>query len=140
MRRHSAGFKPGVKESAAPKRPGKSEPPAPGAPGDVGLLLANLADLGNSIKRIEETMHELHEQVFKRHVAEKESYTTAEVAKLLGKRPFTVREWCRLGRVNATKTHAGRGVDDEWRISAAELRRVQNDGLLPLPKRGRARW
>lgn len=33
----------------------------------------------------------------------KEFYATAEVAELLGRAEFTVREWCRLGRVLAEK-------------------------------------
>ena len=60
----------------------------------------------------------------------KESYTTAEAAKILQRRPYTVREWCRLGRVNAYKTESGRGIDEEWRISREELIRIQNEGLL----------
>lgn len=67
----------------------------------------------------------------------KDYYTTAEAAKILGKRPFTVREWCRLGRVRGEKAAAGRGIDAEWRISQAELTRIQNEGLLPLPGRPR---
>lgn len=62
----------------------------------------------------------------------KEFYTTAEAAKILGRRPYTVREWCRLGRVNGEKTHSGRGQDEEWRISHDELLRIQNEGLLPM--------
>jgi hypothetical protein len=33
----------------------------------------------------------------------KEWYSTEEVAKMLGKAEFTVREWCRLGRIRASK-------------------------------------
>ena len=39
---------------------------------------------------------------------EKEFYTTAETAELLGKRPYTVREWCRLARINAERAEAER--------------------------------
>lgn len=62
--------------------------------------------------------------------AVKEYYTTLEVARILQKKPYTVREWCRLGRVNAQKAFSGRGLDDEWRISHEELVRIQNEGLL----------
>ena len=61
----------------------------------------------------------------------KEAYTAAEVAELLGKRPYTVREWCRLGRVNAHKRPVGRGDAKEWEISAEEVERIENHGLLP---------
>ena len=61
-------------------------------------------------------------------------YSTAEVATLLGKAEFTVREWCRLGRVHAEKKKSGRGVASEWIVSHAELTRVRNEGLLPDPR------
>ena len=64
----------------------------------------------------------------------KEWYSTAEVATLLGKAEFTVREWCRLGRVHAQKKKSGRGVASEWIVSHAELTRVRNEGLLPDPR------
>ena len=62
----------------------------------------------------------------------KEWYSTAEVAELLNKAEFTVREWCRLGRVQAQKKPSGRGVAGEWIISQEELQRIRNEGLLPL--------
>lgn len=40
----------------------------------------------------------------------KEWYTTSEIAKLLDKAEFTVREWCRLKRINAKKRSCGRGI------------------------------
>ena len=67
----------------------------------------------------------------------KEWYTTAEAAKHLGKRPFTVREWCRLGRVHAEKRVCGRGFDSEWMIAHEELDRIRNHGLLPIPSNER---
>ncbi len=64
----------------------------------------------------------------------KEWYSTAEVATLLGKAEFTVREWCRLGRVHAEKKKSGRGVASEWIVSHTELTRIRNEGLLPDPR------
>jgi hypothetical protein len=64
----------------------------------------------------------------------KDYYSPAEAAKLLDKAEFTVREWCRLGRVNAQKRRSGRGRFQEWVISHAELMRIQKEGLPPIPK------
>lgn len=62
----------------------------------------------------------------------KDWYTTAEVAALLGKAEFTVREWCRLSRVNSEKMNSGRGKFQAWVISHQELLRIQREGLLPI--------
>ncbi len=60
-------------------------------------------------------------------------YSTAEVAKLLGKAEFTVGEWCRLGQVRAEKRKSGRGGFPAWVVSHEELVRFQREGLRPLP-------
>ena len=85
-----------------------------------GLLLDRL-------NRIENTLSEL----LQRNTM-KDFYTTGEVAKILGKAEFTVREWCRLGRVYAEKRQTGRGRTKEWMVSHQELTRIRNEGLLPL--------
>jgi hypothetical protein len=64
----------------------------------------------------------------------KDCYSTHDVAKILGKAEFTVREWCRLGRINAEKRACGRGPFHEWMISHGELLRYQSHGLLPVPR------
>ncbi len=83
-----------------------------------------LNDLTARLNRIEQTLDLLVQQR-----AIKEWYSTAEVAKILGKAEFTVREWCRLGRVKAEKKKCGRSVASEWIVSHAELTRVRNEGL-----------
>ena len=80
--------------------------------------------------RLERIERELQELVSQRVI--KEYYTTSEVAQRLGKAEFTVREWCRLGRVWASKRECGRGNSKEWMISHGELTRIQNEGLLPI--------
>ena len=57
-------------------------------------------------------------------------YSTSDVAKLLGKAEYTVREWCRHRRVRAQKRPCGRGNAKEWMISGDELERIQSEGLL----------
>jgi hypothetical protein len=62
-----------------------------------------------------------------------EFYSTSDLAKILRKSEWTVREWCRLGRVNASKRRCGRGRAKEWMVSHEELTRIRSEGLLPLP-------
>jgi transposase len=61
----------------------------------------------------------------------REWYSTGQVAQLLGKSEYTVREWCRTGRANATKKSSGRGAHASWTVSHMELLRLQREGLLP---------
>jgi hypothetical protein len=61
----------------------------------------------------------------------REWYSTGQLAQLLGKSEYTVREWCRTGRVNAAKKSSGRGAHTSWAVSHMELLRVQREGLLP---------
>ena len=70
--------------------------------------------------------------------AVKDWYTTEEFAALVGKAEFTVREWCRLGRVAAAKRRSGRGKHCAWVISHDELRRYRREGLLPEVNRTRS--
>ena len=64
----------------------------------------------------------------------REWYTTEQVAGLVGKAEFTVREWCRHGRLRAEKRASGRGAYPAWVISHAELLRYQREGLLPAKR------
>lgn len=61
----------------------------------------------------------------------KEFYEIEEFAVLVGKAPFTVREWARLGRINARKRRSGRGAHAQWVVAHQEYERFQRDGLLP---------
>ncbi len=57
----------------------------------------------------------------------KQWYSTNEVAALLGKSPYTVRQhWCGKGRIECEKDpDSGR-----WRIPAKEVGRLQEGGSL----------
>lgn len=88
----------------------------------------NLNAIVERLERIEATLKQLVDQR-----TTKEWYTPAEAAQRLGKAEFTVREWCRLGRIHAEKRRCGRGRSQEWMIAQAELERIQNEGLLPQP-------
>ena len=62
-------------------------------------------------------------------------YSTAETGVLLDKRTYTVREWCRLQRIHASKRPTGRGDSLAWEISQEEIQRIREHGLLPIPER-----
>jgi hypothetical protein len=83
------------------------------------------------LKRIESMLVTLIE-----HRQVQDCYDTKTVAKILGKSAYSVREWCRLGRVRAEKRQCGRGTSLEWMISHEELMRIRSEGLLPLSKDG----
>jgi hypothetical protein len=82
------------------------------------LLAERLARIEDSLRLL------LTERVQKRY------YSTSDVAKILGKAEFTVREWCRNSRCRAEKRPCGRGNSKEWMVSHEELVRIQTEGLL----------
>jgi hypothetical protein len=61
-------------------------------------------------------------------------YTTQEFARAVGKAEFTIREYCRLGRLRAEKRQSGRGAYTQWVLSHAELERYRRNGLLPIQR------
>jgi transposase len=83
-------------------------------------------DIVERLERIERTLAALVERQ-----TVKDWYSTDEVAQILGKAEFTVREWCRLGRIRAEKRRSGRGAFPAWVISHDELKRYQREGLFP---------
>lgn len=58
-------------------------------------------------------------------------YSVEEFARLVGRSEFTCRQWCRLGRIAASKKTSGRGAHAAWGISHEELERYRRDGLMP---------
>jgi hypothetical protein len=66
----------------------------------------------------------------------KEFYEIEEFARLVGREPFTCREWARHGRIRAEKKLSGRGAYARWVVPHAELLRYQKEGLLPIQRCG----
>jgi len=81
--------------------------------------------MGELLRRLDEIPASLAILVAQRTV--KAWYTTAEVAQILGKSDYTVREYCRKGQVRAEKSANGRW----WLISHDELTRLCNHGPVP---------
>ncbi len=76
----------------------------------------------DKLQRIEEAIGQLL-----REKSAKEWYTTAEIAEIVGKSEYTVREYCRKGQIRAEKAANGRG----WLVSHTELERLRNYGAMP---------
>ena len=87
----------------------------------------NLTEVVERLSRIEAVL-----QTLVRNRAVKDWYSTSEVAALVDKAEYTVREWCRQKRLLASKKPYSRGAHPEWLISHAELVRFQNEGLRPI--------
>ena len=62
----------------------------------------------DGLERIEQALGQLLRQK-----PAKEWYTTAEVAEIVGRSEYTVREYCRKGQIQAEKAPNGRG----WLVS-----------------------
>lgn len=59
----------------------------------------------------------------------RQRFTTAQAAKKLNKKPWTVRRWCELGQVKAERIRLGRsGNRLEWRIDLDEVNRIAQEG------------
>jgi hypothetical protein len=97
------------------------------------LMTTRDADIEGRLARIETLLTTL---VSGR--SSQEFYGTDRVAEILGKAPFTIREWARTGRIRAEKRDCGRGRSKEWLISHDELERYLSHGLRPFPVRGAA--
>jgi hypothetical protein len=88
--------------------------------------MESLGSIDDRLGRIEALLGQLVEQ---RTV--KDWYSTAEVGAILSKSDYTVREWCRQGRVRASKRPCGHGNSKEWIVSHDELTRLRNEALRP---------
>ena len=87
----------------------------------------NYAEVVERLSRIEAVLQALVSEK-----SPKEWYSTAEVAVIVHKAEYTVREWCRQKRIRASKKPYSRGAHPEWLISHSELVRFRNEGLLPI--------
>ena len=77
----------------------------------LGAVEGRIAEIGNHLEACKE----------------KEWYSSADVAEILHRSEFTVRErWCRAGRIECEKdAYSGR-----WKIPAREVERLRNGGAL----------
>jgi hypothetical protein len=69
-----------------------------------------------------------------RETAPRQYYSVEEFASQVERSPYTVREWCRLSRIHAEKCDTGHGEAKNWKISAEELQRYRDHGLLAFDR------
>jgi hypothetical protein len=100
----------------------------------VLVMAEQLAEVKEQQRAMTATLAELRDFLVAQRTI-KEWYSPEEVAQILGKQPYTVREWCRYMRINARKRPTGRGDAKEWEISHEELERIKSHGLLPIPSK-----
>jgi hypothetical protein len=96
-------------------------------PGDEAM-----SEFSEIVRRLD-GIEAMLETLLRQHTV-KDFYSTTEIAELLGKAEFTVREWCRLGRIRAQKRLSGRGPHSSWVISHEELVRLRREGLFPTER------
>lgn len=95
----------------------------------MNITLEQTAEVILRLQRIESAL----DQLLKKQ-AVKGFYTVEEFAAIVGKAPFTCREWLRLGRLKGgRKRQSGRGSHLEWIIPHESLLFYQEHGLLRQP-------
>ncbi len=92
----------------------------------MSLIPLTTEELARRLVRLEAQVRLLSESA-----APARHYTVSEFAQRVSRSPWTVREWCRLGRIRAERKLTGCGPYREWVISEQELIRYQTAGLLP---------
>src|SRR5205814_1070172 len=91
---------------------------------DCSLFLERLDTLSEQIRS-------LQEQLQGGECDELESISVQQAAARLSRAPFTIRQWCRTGRIGCHRAQSGRGPYAEWRIPIESIRYYQVHGLLP---------
>jgi excisionase family DNA binding protein len=92
----------------------------------LNKILTVLDSVDRRLEAVEQTLCDLN--VAQREAGGMEWLSTAEIAAVVKRSEFTVRQWCAKGRLRGEKTDNGR----EWRVQRAELLRYRKEGLLPV--------
>lgn len=119
------GHEPEAKKSVKRSRNGSRK-------SDSGELLHRIEAIEGRFDRVEQVLTQLHALMAVKKVI-KDRYTVKEVSAIVGRKDYTVREWCRKQRLLAEKAMCGRGSEKSWLVSHDELTRYQNEGLRPEP-------
>lgn len=106
------------------------------SPVDYNWFASRFEDLLDRFASLEEMVTTIEQSIASTDAANdpspaREYYSVLEFAGLVGRGEYTVREWCRMERINAEKCETGRGDAKSWKIPADELARYRDHGLLP---------
>jgi hypothetical protein len=95
-------------------------------PTQPDLVLRSLGTIADRLGTLERIVTEVHEIILGQRL-EKEWYTTAELAEIVGKSQYTIQErWCNEGRIECEKDPDS----GKWRIPGHEFRRLRAGGSL----------
>jgi hypothetical protein len=95
------------------------------------LVVQSLQVVADRLTGLEKVATDIHQLLIGQR-QEKEWYTTRELAEIVGKSDYTIRErWCNDGRIECMKDPA----TGKWRIPGSEVRRLRAGGSL-LPRHG----
>lgn len=87
-----------------------------------------IPDILEEIRRIKEQNTEILRLM--RMARDRRWYALQDAGERLGRAAWTLRQLCSHGKIRAEK-----GEDGQWRISADELTRLEQDGVPKLPNR-----
>ena len=86
-----------------------------------------MSEFDTKLSELTARVERLEQELGSGPAVRKTHYSVAEFANLVGRSPYTVREWARLGRVRATRQGTGCGPYQAFAISAGrELRVIVN--------------
>ena len=103
---------------------------AAGTRGESHLVVQFLQVVADRLVGLERMTTEIRELLVGQR-QEKEWYSTRELAEIMGKSDYTIREhWCNDGRIECEKDP----TTGKWRIPGHEVRRLTAGGSI-LPKR-----
>ena len=98
---------------------------------DFSWFVDNFRGLQESLAELKDELAEIKASLInlptpQQQLTTRENFTVPEFAAKVDRAEYTVREWCRMGRIHAEKLD-----DEEWRIPREELARYLDHGLLP---------
>jgi hypothetical protein len=107
-------------------------------PSDLSDFLVGLQSTLSGFGAKLDAIHSRLESELPNSPPDRQWFKVEEAAALLDKRPYTVRQWCNEGQINARKSEERRGGHRVWLISRDAIEHYKSYGLLSAdPNRNR---